>query len=258
MSLSGRSVWLRGERAVEGVGGLGPQIWSRPPEVRRAIAELAGVFPVTHLALDLDAIRVGAGPETTWKALLARGGGWNEHLGELVPAIASALRAPCAFGFALPDPRAVAAELGDASDRGTLKAGLQVASFLQSLRAAGLGFAVVLLDGAATPEVVRAVTPVLRNAGMYGWRRALELPTVDAPLPPETDLRLVADANVAALEAAWNRGEEVGGGLEHAWTDEGLRGKAPAAFCLYGSAPAGVDAAATVAAGRRLREWMSQ
>jgi hypothetical protein len=243
---------------VEGVGGLGAAIWSRPPEVRRAIAELAGVFPVTHLALDFDAVRASAGPEPTWKALLGRSGGWTELLGELVPAIASALRAPCVFGFALPDPRAVAAELGDTSDRGALKAGLQVASFLQSLRSAGLSFAIVLLGSAPTPEVTRAVTPVLRNAGMYGWRRAVEMPTLDASLPPETDLRLVPGAKLADLEPAWNRGEEVGGGLEtDLWTDGSPVGKAPPLFCLYGIAPAGVDAAATVAAGRRLREWTS-
>lgn len=256
MALTGRSVWLRGERAVEGVGGLGSPIWSRPPEVRRAIAELAGVFPLTHLVLDLDAIRAAAGPEASWKALLGRTGGWSELLAELVPAITSALRAPAAFGFALPDPRAVAAELGDLSDRGALKAGLQVASFLQGLRAAGIAFAVVLLDGVPTPEVVRAVTPVLRNAGLYGWRRAVELPTLDTPLPPETDLRLVAGSTLAEIEPVWNRGEEVGGGLDGAWTGEGLGGKAPPSFCLYGAAPVGIDAAATVAAGRRLREWM--
>ena len=257
MALSVRSVWLRGERAVEGVGGLGTAIWSKPPEVRRAIAELGGVFPLTHLALDLDAIRA-AGPEATWKALLGRSGGWTELLGELVPAIASALRAPSAFGFVLPDPRAVAVELGDTSDRGALKAGLQVASFLQPLRSAGLSFAVVALSGAPTPEVTRAVTPVLRNAGMYGWRRAVEMPTLGDALPPATDLRLVAGAKLAELEPVWNRGEEVGGGLEpDLWTGGGLGGKAPPLFCLYGIAPAGVDAAATVAAGRRLREWMS-
>lgn len=257
MPLAGRSVWLRGERAVEGVGGLGPAIWSRPPEVRRAIAELAGVFPLTHLALDLDAIRGAAGPEASWKALLARAGGWNEHLAELVPAIGSALRTPCAFGFALPDPRRVAAELGDTSDRGALKAGLQVASFLQGLRAAGLAFVVVLLEGAPSPETARAVTPVLRNAGLYGWRRAVELPGPDTPLPPEADLRLVPGTTLAVVEPAWSRGEEVGGGLESVWTSEGLGGKAPPSLCLYGAPPARIDAAAMVAAGRRLREWMS-
>ena len=255
--LSGRSVWLRGERAVEGVGGLGAAIWSRPPEVRRAIAELAGVFPLTHLALDLDAIRA-AGPEATWKALLGRSGGWSELLDELVPAIASALRAPIAFGFVLPEPRGVAAELGDPSERGALKAGLQVASFLQPLRSAGLSFAVVAVSGAPTPEVTRAVTPILRNAGMYGWRRAVEVSTLDGPLPPEADLRLVAGAKLAELEPAWNRAEEVGGGLEQDfWAGGELGNKAPPLFCLYGIAPAGVDAARTVAAGRRLREWMS-
>ncbi|MGH7803740.1 MAG: hypothetical protein ACREQJ_05285, partial [Candidatus Binatia bacterium] len=156
-----------------------------------------------------------------------------------------------------PDPRVVAAELGDASDRGALKAGLQVASFLQGLRAAGVSFAIVLLDASPTPEIIRAVTPALRNAGLYGWRRALELPSGDLPIPPETDLRLVRGATLAELEPAWSRGEEIGGGLESFWTGETVGGKAPPAVCLYGAAPAGVDAAATVAAGRRLREWMS-
>jgi hypothetical protein len=48
----------------------------------------------------------------------------------------------------------------------------------------------------------------------------------------------------------------VGGGLDAAfWTGGGLGGPAPAAFLLYGRAPAGLDVSAIVGAGRRLREW---
>ena len=258
MPLEGRSLWLRAEHAIESIAGAGAPSWSKPPEVRRAIMELGGVFPVTHLVIDLDAVRLGAGPDPTWKALLGRGPGWGELLGELVPAIASALRPPCAFGLALPDPRAVAAEIGDGSDRVTLKAGLLLASFLQGFRAAGLAFVALRLcpDGA---DVAKAAAPVLRNAGMYGWNRAIERSSLEEPTLADVDVRLVDDTTPDAVRAAWAAGEAVGGGIASGvWQGEEIAGNTPSSFLLYGATPPGLEVASIVAAGRALRKWMGQ
>jgi hypothetical protein len=186
-------------------------------------------------------------------------GGWGELLGELVPAVASALHPPVVFGLALPDPRTVAAEAGDASERGTLKGGLLVASFLQGLRAAGLAFVVIRLGSGGGADVTKATAPVLRNAGLYGWKRAVERSSLEEAPIPDADVRLVDGAAIADVEGGWARGEAIGGGLAAAlWKGEELAGNPPPSFLLYGATPPGLDVAAIVAAGRSLRKWMGR
>src|SRR5439155_574942 len=80
------------------------------------------------------------------------------------------VRGRAVWGVGLPGPAEVAETFGDASERGVLKAGLQLASFLQGFREAGIGFVAIDLTGAGVPA--KAVAPIFRNAELYGWRRA--------------------------------------------------------------------------------------
>ena len=244
-----RTVWLRVANGVETLSGLGAEVWTEPAAARNALRELFSVLTLTHVEIDLDPLRRRTRPETDWKTLLARAGDWADLLREMVAAIADAVRGRAEWGIGLPSPARVAESLGDASERGTLKAGIQLASFLQGFREAGLAFAAVDLTGPAVGD--KAVAQVMRNAQMYGWRQAA---IVAAPVtPPPAEIQLVADATIDDLAARWPQGELVGGGLGAAfWSGAEAQASLPARAFLYGEIPAGTDAAAIVGAGRRL------
>jgi hypothetical protein len=244
-----RTVWVRVANGVEALSGLGADVWNEPAAARNALRELFSVLTVTHVEIDLDPLRGRTRPETDWKTLLARGGGWAELLRELVAAIADAVRGRAEWGIGLPNPARVAESLGDASERGTLKAGIQLASFLQGFREAGLAFVAIDLTGPAAGE--KAVAQAIRNAQMYGWKQAA---IVEAPLsPPPAEIQLVADVTIDDVAARWQRGELVGGGLGPGfWSGAHAERPLPPRCFLYGEIPAGTDAAAIVDAGRRL------
>jgi hypothetical protein len=244
-----RTVWLRVANGVEALSGLGAQVWNEPAAARNVLRELLSVLTTTHVEIDLDPLRRRTAPETEWKTLLARGGDWGELLRELVAAIADAVRGRAEWGIGLPNAARVAESLGDASERGTLKAGIQLASFLQGFREAGLAFVAVDLTGPAVGD--KAVAQVIRNAQMYGWKQAA---IVAAPLsPPPAELQLVSDATVEDLAARWRQGELVGGGLgARFWSGGHAEPPLPPRCFLYGEIPSGADAAAIVDAGRRL------
>jgi hypothetical protein len=214
---------------------------------------MLSVLPATHLQIDLASLRRRTDPPAEWKVVLARGEGFGELLREMVQAIGDAVRGRAEWGIGFPGPAVVADSLGDVSERGVLKAGLQLASFLQGLREAGIGFVALDLVGAAVPE--KTLAPFFRNAEMYKWRRAA-IRSDDAPIAG-ADVRLVEALSYEALLARWQAGELVGGGLGAAfWAGEALP-PAPSRALLYGEVPFGVEAAAIVAAGRGLGSWLS-
>ena len=244
-----RTVWVRVANGVEILSGLGAAVWNEPAAARNALRELFSVLPITHVELDLDALRRRAEPAADWKTVLARGGDWGGLLREMTAAIGDAVRGRAEWGIGLPSPARVAESLGDASERGTLKAGIQLASFLQGFREAGLAFVAVDLTGAAVGE--KAVAQVIRNAQMYGWRQAAIVAAPLAPAPAE--IQLADEPTIADLSARWQAGELVGGGLgADFWSGSEPRAALPPQAFLYGAIPANVDAAAIVAGGRRL------
>jgi hypothetical protein len=226
-----RSIWLRVANGVESLSGQGPRVWNEPPAVANALRELLSVLPLTHAQIDLAALRGRSEPRAQWKAMLAREGDWNELLRELVAAVGDAVRGRAAWGLGLPGPDAVADELGDPSERGVLKAGLQLAGFLQGFREAGVGFVSVDLTGASVSE--KAVAPIFRNAQMYEWKRAA----------------IVRDDSSSAAGAEIRL---VDGLTEGFWTAEE---PAPQAPTLFGEIPSDIEPAAIVAAGRKLERW---
>jgi len=229
--VSERTIWIRVGNGVEVLSGLGAAVWNEPAAVRNALRELLSVMPITHAQIDLAPLRARTEPAAEWKTVLARAGDWGDILREMVAAIGDAVRGRAQWGLGLPNPAVVAESLGDASERGALKAGIQLAAFLQTFREAGLGFVAIDLTGPVVAE--KAVSQVLRNAQMYGWRQAV---MVAAPLSPApAEIQLVADG----LGAAFWAGDETPGALS---SDPSL----------YGEIPAGIEAAAIVAAGRRL------
>jgi hypothetical protein len=158
------------------------------------------------------------------------------------------------WGLGLPSPVLLATELGDSSERGVLKAGLQIAGFLQGFRDAGLGF--IALDLAAGAVADKAVAPSLRNAEMYGWRRAVVIGEMgEAPVGAE--IRLATGQEFHTLAGAWERGELFGGGLDGSfWRGQALPRPAPPRALLFGAIPDGLEPAYIVAAGRELRAWL--
>jgi len=249
-----RSVWLRVGAGVETLSGVGRAVWNEPAAARNALRELLSVLPATHVQLDLASLRRRSDPQSEWKTLLSRAGDWSDLLRETAAATADAVGGHAAWGLGLPSPALVAAELGDSSERGVLKAGLQLAGFLQGFREAGLGF--IALDLAAGAVGDKAVAPSLRNAAMYGWRRAVVLGNLGEPCAG-AEIRLAAGQEFQTLVGAWERGELVGGGLDGSfWSDQALPRPAPPRVLLYGTIPDGLEAAAIVAAGRRLRAWL--
>lgn len=249
-----RTIWLRVGAGVETLSGMGTAVWHEPAAVRNALREMLSVLPATHLQIDLGSLRRRTDPPAEWKALLARGEGFGELLGEMVQAIGDAVRGRAEWGIGFPGPVAVAESLGDVSERGLLKAGLQLASFLQGLREAGIGFVALDLAGAPAPE--KALAPFFRNAEMYKWRRAAirseDVPTGGA------EIRLVEALPYESLLPRWQAGELVGGGLGAAfWGGAPLPQPAAVRALLYGEIPLGVEAAAIVACGRSLSSWVS-
>jgi hypothetical protein len=244
-----RTVWLRVANGVEALSGLGAEVWNEPAAARNALRELLSVLTITHVEIDLDPLRRRTASETDWKTLLARGGDWADLLRELVAAIADAVRGRAEWGIGLPNPARVAEGLGDASERGTLKAGIQLASFLQGFREAGPAFLAVDLTGPAVGE--KAVAQVIRNAQLYGWKQAA---IVETPMsPPPVEVQLVADATVDDVAVHWQRGDLVGGGLgPRFWRGGYAEPPLPPQCLLYGEIPSGSDAAGIVDAGRRL------
>ena len=226
-----RSLWLRVTNGVESLSGQGPRVWNEPPAVANALRELLSVLPLTHAQIDLEALRGRSEPRAQWKAMLSREGDWNELLRELVAAVGDAVRGRAAWGLGLPGPDGVADELGDPSERGVLKAGLQLAGFLQGFREAGVGFVSVDLTGAIVSE--KAVAPIFKNAQMYGWKRAA----------------IVGDDSSSAAGAEIRL---VDGLSEGFWTAEE---PAPQAPTLFGEIPSDIEPAAIVAAGRKLERW---
>jgi len=231
MAGADRSIWLRVANGVESLSGQGPRVWNEPPAVANALRELLSVLPITHVQIDLAALRRRREPRAQWKAMLSREGDWHELLRELVAAVDDAVRGRAAWGLGLPGPDGVADELGDPSERGVLKAGLQLAGFLQGFREAGVGFVSVDLTGARVSE--KAVAPIFRNAQMYGWKRAA----------------IVGDDSASAAGAEVRLVDRLS---ERLWTaDE----PAPQGPTWFGEIPPGIEPAAIVAAGRKLHGW---
>jgi hypothetical protein len=226
--VSEASIWLRVTNGVAILSGRGAAVWSEPPLVANALRELLSVVPMTHAQIDLEALRCRSSPAATWKATLGREGDWGELLRELGAAVSDATRGRATWGLGLPSPAAVAAELGDASERDVLKAGLQIAGFLQGFREAAIGFVTVDLR---TAVAEKAVAPIFRNAQMYGWTRAAMV----ADDPAST-----AGADVLLVDGLTDR----------FWSGEEAP---PRAAVIFGEIPAGIDAAGIVAAGRALR-----
>jgi hypothetical protein len=249
-----RSVWLRVGAGIETLSGVGRSVWNEPASARNALRELLSVLPATHVQIDLASLRRRSDPESGWKILLSRGEDWSDLLRETAAATTDAVRGHATWGLGMPSPALVAAELGDSSERGVLKAGLQLAGFLQGVREGGLGF--VALDLASGAVADKAVAPLLRNAEMYGWQRAVVLPEV-GEASPGGEIRLAAGQDFQSLTGRWERGELVGGGLDESfWSGQALPQPAPSCALLYGTIPEGLEAAAIVAAGRGLRAWM--
>ena len=233
-STSERMIWIRVGSGVEVLSGLGAAVWNEPAAVRNALRELFSVMPMTHVQIDIDRLRGRSDPPAEWKTILARAGDWAELLRESVAAIGDAVRGRAQWGFGLPNPALVAASLGDASERGVLKAGIQLAGFLQVFREGGLGF--VAIDLAGPPVAEKAISQVLRNAQLYGWRPAVMVPSPLSPAPAEIQL--------------------VGDGVGRAFWD-GAEPAEPLGDLVYGEIPAGIEAAAIVDAGRRLKGVLS-
>ena len=232
--MADRAVWLRVASGVETLSGRGPRVWNEPPAVAAALRDLLSVVPLTHAVIDLDRLRYRSEPVAEWKTVLSREGDWPGLLQETVAAISDAVRGRAHWGLALPSPAEVAASSGDASDRALTKAGVSLASFLQPLREARLDFIAVDLGGAAASDKI--VAPLFRNAQMYGWRR-IAIVDDEASAPPGADVRLLGRDR---LPPSFWKGDSV------APSDRDV---------VHGEIPPGIDAAAIVAAGRRLENW---
>ena len=253
-----RIIWLHVAAGVESLAN-GRQVWTQPAAVRQALAELLSVCPATHVQIDLSAL-VAAGQEPAhWPAFLKREATWNELLPELILAISDAVT-PRAWGLGLPALPLLAAALGDTSERGLLKAGMQAAAFLQNFRVSGLGFVSLDWPQAAAAGSGRAAAPIFRNSHMYGWQRAVSLadPSALAHAPQEVELSLIKDFPLSEVQPLWAEGERVGGGLTKAfWTTPQLPSPAPSAYVLYGNIPADITPRQLVEAGRMLQTWLA-
>jgi hypothetical protein len=254
-----RAVWLRVANGVNSLSEAGARVWLEPAQTRKALGELLGVFPATHVQIDLSALAYAGDADGGWGALLSRVGRWPDLLKELALALGSAMRAPAVWGLGLPSPGALAPILGDASERGVLKAGLQLASFLQVFREAQIGFVAVDVSDPPNPGEPRALAPIFRNSEMYGWRRAICVADLRAAAATcmGAEIALVQTARIAELCPAWEGGDLVGGGLcGDFWKGGELEKPAPRRFLLYGAIPEGTPPRALVQAGRMLRAWM--
>ncbi len=254
-----RNIWLRVGNGLGRLIDRGADIWLDPGAVRRAIVELQGVFPVTHLEVALSDAVANGGADGNWPALLRGTGRWNELLGELSQAIGDAVRAPASWGVGLPDPRIVARAAGDESERGALKAGLEIASFLRKLRESTLKFAVIQIADIEGAGIERAVSSILKNSQLYSWARAIAVSGIaDASRwTGQAETILLRSAELQALESAWSKGERIAGGLDSSfWTGTSGAAPLPGRFLLYGELPADITPKAVVEAGRNLRSRM--
>ena len=91
-SESGSADWL----TVERTSGFDPGA------VRRALLELQGVFPATHLEISLPDVVASAAADGNWLAFLQGTGRWSELIAELSQAIGDAVRDPAVWGVGLP------------------------------------------------------------------------------------------------------------------------------------------------------------
>jgi hypothetical protein len=253
-----RSVWLQVTHAVESLAEQGHRVWAEPAAVQKALGELLSVFPVTHVQIDLTAIFRARGEED-WPALLSRAEPWKAFLAEFVLAISEAVRPPAVWGLGLPGPHHVVAALSDESERGILKAGLQLASFLQALRESPVGFVAVDLRQTEMARTERAIAPILRNSTLYGWRRAVcldELPVAANP-PTGAEIALIHNQELPALRSFWDAGKLIGGGLSATFWQEGRLAEQPPRQCLlYGVVPHDILPKVLVESGRALRAWL--
>jgi hypothetical protein len=259
---SDRNIWLRIGSGLGRLVDRGADIWLDPGVVRRALLELQGVFPATHLEISLPDVVGCAAADGNWLAFLQGNGRWSELIAELSQAIGDAVRDPVAWGVGLPDPRVVAKSMGDESERGALKAGLEIASFLRRLRDSSLRFTVVQINDGEVAGIARAVAPILRNSQLYKWTRAIGVGGLErvATWQGQVEAVLVRSAELSALETAWRNDEPLGGGLSPAfWNGEwGAALQLPASFSLYGELPSDVTPKALVEAGRALRSRMQR
>lgn len=226
---TGRRAWIGVRRGVESLAPRGEAVWTEPAAVRKALGELLGVLPAGEVEIDVAAWSGACGGG--WPAFLAPGGSFAGLLAELPAAIGSALPHGFRWGLRLPAPSALAAAIGEDSERARIKAGVQLAAFLQAFRGAPLGF--VSLPLAAEEE--RAAAPVLRNAGLYGWKRVAIVAAPSAAAHAGIDVSLTAGLD----EGFWKGG-----------TPDAVAGD------FYAVIPAGTEPRAFVEAGRRLRAWL--
>ncbi|MGD0074451.1 MAG: hypothetical protein ABSD31_08925 [Candidatus Binataceae bacterium] len=257
-----RNIWLRVGIGLGRVVDRGADIWLDPGAVRRALLELQSVFPATHLEISLSDV-VGCAPtDGNWSAFLQGTGRWSELIAELSQAIGDAFRAPVAWGVGLPDPRVVAKSIGDESERGALKAGLEIASFLRRLRESSLRFTVVQIADSDAAGIARAVAPILKNSQLYQWARVISVARMEhvPAWKGQAEAILVRAAEPLALEAAWRIGEPLAGGLGPSfWNGEWAESfQLPDRFSLYGELPSEVTPKALVEAGRSLRSRMQR
>jgi hypothetical protein len=254
MDLEGpRVVWLRVGAGLASLAG-DDRLWSEPAAVRKALLELVGVFPATHLEIDLAAVRA-AGGDGAWEALLAGSGEWKGRLAELCAAVGDALGGRATWGITLPDPRSVSSE-ADGSEKAALKSGLQLAGALRHLRETSIGF--VTIDLAENPPhgLEKALAPTLRNAQLYGWGRAIAVGGAEEAerWASAVEAVLVRDVGVGALETERRGGLRVAGGLDgRFWLEGRLDAAPPPAGLLFGILPAGIEAKQVVDSGRELR-----
>lgn len=257
-----RNIWLRVGSGLGRLVDRGADIWLDPGAVRRALLELQGVFPATHLEINLPDVVGCAAADGNWLAFLQGTGRWSELIAELSQAIGDAVRDPAVWGVGLPDPRVVAKSMGDESERGALKAGLEIASFLRRLRESSLRFTVVQIADNEAAGVARAVAPILRNSQLYKWTRAIAVGGIEqvATWQGQVETILVRAAELSALEPAWRTGQQLAGGLGPSfWKSECRTAfQLPESFSLYGELPPDVTPKAVVEAGRDLRSQMQR
>jgi hypothetical protein len=256
-----RSVWLQVANGVKSLAENGRGVWAEPAAVRKVLGELLGVFPVTHVQIDIAAVLRSGDTDSDWASLLSRSGHWGVLLPELALAVTDAVRPPMVWGLGLPGPQEVAVSLGDESERSVLKAGLQLAAFLQVFRASRLGFVTVDLRNTGVSGMERAITPIFRNSEMYGWLGAICVRDLAARRGSLAGAKvtLVHDGKFAELLPLWERGEVVGGGLSgELWNGGGLGGDPPQKCLLYGEVPERASAKTIVETGRILRSWLAK
>ena len=156
----------------------------------------------------------------------------------------------------------VAKSIGDESERGALKAGPEIASFLRRLRESSLRFTVVQIADSEAAGLARALAPILKNSQLYQWARVIGVAGMDqaATWQGQAEAILVRSAELSALGPAWRSGQQLAGGLGPSfWKGEWSAAlQLPERFSLYGELPSDVTPKALVEAGRCLRSRMQR